>query len=122
MSSQFVRFRDLKARGIADSWAQLDNLIKKYGFPPGRLLGPATRVWDLEEEIEPWLASRPVEGPALRGAAKARQGWPPRKSEAAGASAPEFSARFAPKPSPKLKRPRPPERPGGAFVSGLTAK
>jgi hypothetical protein len=53
MSSQFVRFRDLKARGIADSWAQLDNLIKKYGFPPGRLLGPATRVWDLEEEIEP---------------------------------------------------------------------
>ena len=47
MSSQFVRFRDLKARGIADSWAQLDNLIKKYGFPPGRLLGPASRVWDL---------------------------------------------------------------------------
>jgi len=88
MSSQFVRFRDLKARGIADSWAQLDNLIKKYGFPPGRLLGPATRVWDLEEEIEPWLASRPVEGPALRGAAKARRGRP-RTSEAAARKAAE---------------------------------
>jgi len=89
MSSQFVRFRDLKARGIADSWAQLDNLIKKYGFPPGRLLGPATRVWDLEEEIEPWLASRPVEGPALRGAAKAR------KSEAAARKAAETVATAA---------------------------
>ena len=89
MSSRFVRFRDLKARGIADSWAQLDNLIKKYGFPPGRMLGPATRVWDLEEEIEPWLASRPVDRPPPRGAAKARKGRPRKvKSEAAGASAP----------------------------------
>jgi predicted DNA-binding transcriptional regulator AlpA len=70
MTSRFVRFRDLKARGIAASWAQLDNLIKKYGFPPGRMLGPATRAWDLEEEIEPWLAARPVAGPPPRGAAK----------------------------------------------------
>jgi predicted DNA-binding transcriptional regulator AlpA len=80
MSSRFVRFRDLKARGIANSWAQLDNLIKKYGFPPGRMLGPATRVWDLEEEIEPWLAARPVAGPPPRGAAKVAKGRPPKDS------------------------------------------
>ena len=77
MTSQFVRFRDLKARGIADSWAQLDNLINKYGFPPGRMLGPATRVWDLEEEIEPWLAARPMAGPPPRGAAKVAKARPP---------------------------------------------
>ena len=78
MNSQFVRFRDLKARGIANSWAQLDNLIKKYGFPSGRMLGPATRVWDLEEEIEPWLAARPAAGPPPRGAAKVAKGRPPK--------------------------------------------
>jgi predicted DNA-binding transcriptional regulator AlpA len=78
MTSRFVRFRDLKARGIADSWAQLDNLVTKCGFPPGRMLGPATRVWDLEEEIEPWLAARPVAGPPPRGAAKVAKGRPPK--------------------------------------------
>ena len=31
-----------------------------YGFPLGRLLGPGTRVWT-EDEINEWLASRPVE-------------------------------------------------------------
>jgi len=35
MSSRFVRFRDLKARGIANSWAQLDNLIKSTAFHQG---------------------------------------------------------------------------------------
>jgi len=55
MSSRFLRFRDLKERGIIDSWAQLDNLIKKYGFPPGRMLSPNVRAWDEEEELEPWL-------------------------------------------------------------------
>lgn len=76
MSSRFLRFRDLKERGIIDSWAQLDNLIKKYGFPPGRMLSPNVRAWDEEEELEPWLASRPAPGPPPRGAAK-------RKAEAA---------------------------------------
>lgn len=79
--TKLVKFRRIKERGIADSRAQLDNLIKKYGFPRGRMLGPNTRVWDEEEEIDPWLASRPVEGPALRGAAKAGRGRP-RKAKA----------------------------------------
>jgi predicted DNA-binding transcriptional regulator AlpA len=78
MSSRFVRFRDLKARGIVNNWAQLDNLIEKYDFPPGRMLSPNTRAWDEEEEVEPWLASRPTEGPAPRGAAKAAKGRSPK--------------------------------------------
>ena len=68
MSSRFVRSRDLKARGIVNNWAQLDNLIEKYDFPPGRMLSPNTRAWDEEEEVEPWLASRPTEGPPPRAA------------------------------------------------------
>jgi predicted DNA-binding transcriptional regulator AlpA len=78
MSSRFVRFPDLKARGIAGSWAQLDNLIKKHGFPPGRMLSPNVRAWDDEKEVEPWLAARPVVGPPPRGAAKAAKGRPPK--------------------------------------------
>lgn len=86
--TKFVRFRRIKERGIADSWAQLKNLIEHYGFPPGRMIGPNTRAWDEEKEIEPWLASRPVEGPEPRGAAKARRGRP-RKAEAAARQAAE---------------------------------
>jgi hypothetical protein len=66
-----LRFRDLQNRQIVDSWAQLRNLIEKYGFPPGHMLGPNTRAWDEEDEIEPWLQSRPTAGPEPRGAAKA---------------------------------------------------
>ena len=78
MSSRFVRFRDLKARGIVDSWPQLNNLIKKYGFPRGRMLSPNVRAWDEEKEIEPWLASRPAVSPPPRGAAKVAKDRPPK--------------------------------------------
>jgi predicted DNA-binding transcriptional regulator AlpA len=77
MSSRFVRFRDLKARGIVDSWPQLDNLIKKYGFPRGRMLSPNVRAWDEGKEVEPWPAARPVAGPPPRGAAKVAKDRPP---------------------------------------------
>jgi hypothetical protein len=56
----FLRFRDLKARGIVNNWPSLRNRITKNGFPPGRLIGPNARAWT-EDEIEAWLASRPVE-------------------------------------------------------------
>lgn len=59
-----VRFKHLQQRGIVDSWAQLRRLQEKHGFPLGRLLGPNTRTWDEDKEIEPWLASRPVTTPA----------------------------------------------------------
>jgi hypothetical protein len=75
----WLRFRDLQERRIVDSWAQLRNLIQKQDFPPGRMFGPNTRVWDEENEIEPWLASRPIAGPEPRGAAK-------RKAKARGAA------------------------------------
>lgn len=53
----FVRFADLKARGIVNNWVTLRNWIATQGFPPGVKLGPNTRAWT-EEEIETWLASR----------------------------------------------------------------
>jgi hypothetical protein len=67
-----LRFADLKTRGIVRNRPQLKHLQQKYGFPPGKMLTDNCRVWDQEEEIEPWLATRPTEGPALRGAAKAK--------------------------------------------------
>jgi hypothetical protein len=39
--------------------ATLSRWIARGDFPPGRYLGPNTRVW-LVEEVEAWLASRPV--------------------------------------------------------------
>lgn len=86
-----LRFRDLQARGIVDSWAQLGNLIKRHNFPRGVMLSENVRVWDQEDEIEPWLESRPVAGPEPRGAAKrkaeARKAASARKPHASGVSA-----------------------------------
>ena len=70
MSKGWLRFSDLQARNIVKSWPQLKNLIEKYGFPRGRMLSPNVRAWSEEEEVEPWLKSRPVAGPEPRGAAK----------------------------------------------------
>jgi DNA-binding transcriptional regulator YiaG/predicted DNA-binding transcriptional regulator AlpA len=56
---KFLRFADLKAAGIANSWPMLRHRIERDGFPRGRLLGPNTRAWT-EEEIDAWLASRPT--------------------------------------------------------------
>jgi hypothetical protein len=65
----WLRFRDLKARGIVGTWPTLKRRIERDGFPPGRMIGPNTRAWT-EEEIDEWYRSRPVEGPAPRGIAK----------------------------------------------------
>jgi hypothetical protein len=81
-----VRFHDLREQGIVNNWPQLRNLIRKYGFPAGHMLSPNCRVWDQEDEVEPWLASRPTAGPAPRGAAKAGRGRP-RKAEMAARKA-----------------------------------
>jgi hypothetical protein len=56
-----LRFRDLKARNIVNNWPQLRKLQEKHGFPIGRLLSPNIRVWDEEDEVAPWLASRPAQ-------------------------------------------------------------
>jgi predicted DNA-binding transcriptional regulator AlpA len=69
-----LRFCDLKARGVARNWPQLNRLIELEGFPPGRKLSPNTRVWT-EDEVEAFIASRPVDHPidVERRAAAARQ-------------------------------------------------
>jgi len=54
-----LRFRDLKARNIVTNWVTLNNWIEKEGFPPGRLVGPNTRLWD-EPEVVAWLDARPT--------------------------------------------------------------
>jgi hypothetical protein len=56
----YARFKDLRASGIVDNWQQLNRLIEDYSFPPGQLLSPNTRAWDIDE-VRRWLASRPSE-------------------------------------------------------------
>jgi hypothetical protein len=60
-----VRYPDLQRRGIVNNRFTLRNWIKHRGFPPGRLIGPNTRAWSLEE-VEAWIASRPVKEAARR--------------------------------------------------------
>ena len=84
-----LRFRDLKARGIIASWPMLKLRVARDGFPPGRLIGPTARAWT-EAEVDAWIASRPVTGPAPRGFAKTHRGRP-RKSTKVVDTAPEHS-------------------------------
>jgi hypothetical protein len=53
-----LRFSDLKARGVVNNWPTLLAWIAAEGFPPGRKLGPNTRVWT-DAEIANWIAERP---------------------------------------------------------------
>ncbi len=59
MPIQLLRFKDLRQRKVVDNRPTLARWIEREGFPPGRMLGPNTRVWT-EAEIEEWIASRPV--------------------------------------------------------------
>lgn len=77
-----LRFRDLRARGIIANWPSLKARIERDGFPPGMMIGANTRAWR-EDEIDAWIASRPVVGPAPRGAAKQRRGRPRKASSEA---------------------------------------
>jgi predicted DNA-binding transcriptional regulator AlpA len=51
------RFKDLKSKGFADSWAQLKRMIELYGFPPGRMITPNVRAWT-DEELDAYVASQ----------------------------------------------------------------
>jgi hypothetical protein len=59
----WLSFQDLKLLGIVDNWQTLKNWQSDPAikFPVGKLLGPNTRRWDKQTEIDPWLASRPIE-------------------------------------------------------------
>jgi len=65
---KYLRYADLKARGIVNNRANLGNWIKKYAFPCGQMIGPNTRVWT-EAEVEAWLAARPT----------AKKAWTPKR-------------------------------------------
>ena len=56
----WLRFADLKRMQIVSNHVTLKRWIEREGFPPGRMLGPNTRVWR-ESEIEAWLDSRPTQ-------------------------------------------------------------
>jgi hypothetical protein len=68
----YIRYRDLRAAGIVDSWQQLYNLIDDYGFPPGVLISANVRARDIAE-VKQWLANRSTE----------RKAVPPRRNPAA---------------------------------------
>lgn len=57
--TKLLRFADLKERRIVSNWQTLLRWIDSEDFPPGRKLGANTRVWT-EEEIDGWIAARPV--------------------------------------------------------------
>jgi predicted DNA-binding transcriptional regulator AlpA len=72
MLARQLRYRDLKERGLFNNRVTLGLWIKEQGFPPGRLVGPNTRLWD-EAEIAAWLASRPTEPKAAPEPIRARK-------------------------------------------------
>ncbi len=73
---KYLRFSDLRDRGIVNSWPMLRLRVDRDGFPPGVKAGPNTRIW-AESEVEAWLAKRPTDrkpaprrrNPAARAAA-----------------------------------------------------
>jgi hypothetical protein len=74
--TKWLRFADLKARGIVGNRTQLRRLIYNHGFPPGRLIGPNSRAYE-DDKVERWLEQRPV----------APKPSPKRKIESAGVEA-----------------------------------
>ena len=57
--TRYIRFRDLKARGIVTNWTTLYRWVDAGTFPPGKKLGPRSRVWT-DDEIEDHLANLPT--------------------------------------------------------------
>jgi hypothetical protein len=95
---EHVRFPDLQAAGIVNSWPQLRFMQEKYGFPLGKLAGANTRIFPVSE-INQWLANCPIEASPLaakRGEklqevmrAKRANGWRPRLGATLQSETPE---------------------------------
>ena len=60
---RYLSYPELKEKGIPWSRMHIDRLEKAGTFPKRRELGANTVGWD-EEEIEEWLASRPIKAKA----------------------------------------------------------
>ena len=69
---RYVRFNDLVAAGIVTNWATLARLQDQEGFPLGVMLGKNTRVWPVDE-VENWVARRPVARKVPGNVIKARE-------------------------------------------------
>jgi predicted DNA-binding transcriptional regulator AlpA len=61
----FIRFRNLKAAGIAENWPHLLALIEGQNFPTGVMLSPNVRAWNIED-VRQWLATRPTDRKVVR--------------------------------------------------------
>ena len=66
-ADKYLRYRDLKDRGIVNNAVTLSRWIANEGFPHGFLLGPNTRVFS-EAAVQVWLDSRPIENTRPQGA------------------------------------------------------
>jgi hypothetical protein len=73
---KYLRFADLRDRGIIASWPMLRRRVERDGFPIGVKLGANVRAWR-ESEIEAWLGSRPsARKPAPRRQSRAETATP----------------------------------------------
>jgi predicted DNA-binding transcriptional regulator AlpA len=79
MFSCLLRFDDLKKRGIVSNRPQLQQMISKYGFPPGRRISPNTRVWT-DTEVTAFIETAPTERKTI--APSGRRRGRPRKNPA----------------------------------------
>jgi prophage regulatory protein len=59
LAPRYLRFPDLKARGICSSRDTLYRWIREGRFPAGVLLSPRMRAWP-EDVVKQWLGSRPA--------------------------------------------------------------
>ena len=59
----YLRFADLKARGVVRNWTTLARLVREQGFPAGTRVGAQTRAWE-EGEVAAWLEARRITSPA----------------------------------------------------------
>ena len=55
--SKFLRFKDLRDRGIVTNRVTLARWIKEQEFPRGILLGPNSRAY-AEDQVDEWLETR----------------------------------------------------------------
>jgi hypothetical protein len=81
---RYLRFADIKARGLFNNRQSLRNAQKKPkpGWPPfplGRLIGPNTRIFT-EEELDAYVAACPTKPKPAPVVKKGRHGRP-RKAE-----------------------------------------
>jgi hypothetical protein len=64
-----LRYEDLRAQGIVQTWTSLNKWIDERGFPPGRIIG-RFRTWTVAE-VMAWIESQPSTKAKRRGAALA---------------------------------------------------